>query len=516
MRNMKNLKNVLSISALALMTMLLFLACNDKLESNEGQLNTGDVDYTDTSEMILPLVGAYQTWATRGWEESLLLSVRGDDVNAGGLGDQQPFEATDKFTYDKDYWMYNALWNGHYQDIVGVNNALELIQQYKDFADESEYARADQYMAETKVFRAWLHFNLSRVWGDIFIINTAIPDEGIDEGVRTKAEVMQFVSDLMDEAMPYLPDMRPNERTDLPGGVTKYTALALKAMAQLELKNYQGVADATSAIINSNKFSLFPDFYELFKTDGELSNENLLEMQYSDYNTGTGDSFYHLYAPYGPQGWDPARENAEGGWGFYEPSLKFIKFMLDRGEMVRLQTSVNFTDRGIAEIQSDPNYATLPAWISNTTPDGDVLNDYARALFASGKHYLPSNQIIEGRNNYSAGKNFICIRYAEILLMHAEALTRGASGSGLTADQAVNMVRDRAGLTPLSGVTTAQVLDEKFAELGMEWGIRYYDMIRTENYSELSYDGRTFSPDKALLPYPQAQVDALPLGGDTN
>jgi len=100
--------------------------------------------------------------------------------------------------------------------------------------------------------------------------------------------------------------------------------------------------------------------------------------------------------------------------------------------------------------------------------------------------------------------------------MHAEALTRGASGSGLTADQAVNMVRDRAGLTPLSGVTTAQVLDEKFAELGMEWGIRYYDMIRTENYSELSYDGRTFSPDKALLPYPQAQVDALPLGGDTN
>ncbi len=84
----------------------------------------------------------------------------------------------------------------------------------------------------------------------------------------------------------------------------------MKALANLELKNYQGVADATGAIIASNKFSLYPDFYELFKKPGELSNENLLEMQFSDYNSGTGDTFYHLYAPFGPQNWTPARENA--------------------------------------------------------------------------------------------------------------------------------------------------------------------------------------------------------------
>src|SRR5690606_36515019 len=127
-------------------------------------------------------------------------------------------------------------------------------------------------------------------------------------------------------------------------------------------------------------------------------------------------------------------------------------------------------------------------------------------------HYLPSNQLTPGRTDYGAGKNMLVIRYAEILLMHAEALTHGASGNGMSADQAVNMVRARAGLGALSGVTTAQVMDEKFAELGMEWGIRYYDMIRMNNYSALSYDGRTFTADKKLLPYPQAQVDLLPLG----
>ena len=58
-------------------------------------------------------------------------------------------------------------------------------------------------------------------------------------------------------------------------------------------------------------------------------------------------------------------------------------------------------------------------------------------------------------------------------------------------------------------------MDEKFAELAMEWGTRYYDMVRLANYSALSYEGRTFTEDKIFLPYPQAQVDQLPiLGGN--
>jgi hypothetical protein len=128
-------------------------------------------------------------------------------------------------------------------------------------------------------------------------------------------------------------------------------------------------------------------------------------------------------------------------------------------------------------------------------------------------------QLTDGRNNYGAGKNFIVIRYAEILLMYAEAVTRGASATAIPADEAVNLVRERADMSPLSGVTTEQVLDEKFAELAMEWGIRYYDMIRLDKYQELSYDGRTFTAADEYLPYPQAQVDALPLEAtnvDTN
>lgn len=331
--------------------------------------------------------------------------------------------------------------------------------------------------------------------------------------LSSKDEIMQMISTWMDEAIPNLPAVRPNERTDVPGGVTKYTALAMKALANLELKNYQEVASATGEIISSGKFVLESNYYELFKIQGKLNNENIWEFQYSDLGQGTGDNYAYLYAFFGPQGWTPAVAGSGDGWGFYEPSLKYIKFMLDRGEKTRLETTVIFTNRGIAELTSDPAYSTLPAWISNTTPSGDVFNDYARALFASGKHYLPSNQLTPGRTDYGTNKNFTVIRYAEILLMYAEALTQGASGTAGTADQAVNLVRERAGLSPISGVTNDQVMDEKYAELAMEWGTRYYDMLRLGKTNELSYDGRSFSADKTFLPYPQNQVDLLPILG---
>ena len=234
-------------------------------------------------------------------------------------------------------------------------------------------------------------------------------------------------------------------------------------------------------------------------------------MQYSDLGQGSGDNYAYLYAFFGPQGWTPKVSGAGDGWGFWEPSMKYIKFMLDRGETIRLETSVIFTDRGIEEIKKDPKYANLPAWISNTTKSGDKFNDFARELFVSGKHYLPSEQLTPGRTDYGTNKNFTCIRYAGILLMYAEALTMGASGTAGTADDAINAVRARAGMTALSGVTDDQVMDEKYAELAMEWGDRFYDMVRLENYAALSYDGRTFTADKIFLPYPQNQVDQLPV-----
>ena len=433
---------------LAILVVVGIGACTDKLDEPELNNNfAGGTDFTDASGMIQSTVGAYEAFYSRGWEQPLIIAVRGDDVNAGGLGDQPEFSEMDKFNYSKDHWMVNSLWENIYADVISAHTAMEQIARYQEFGNESEIALGNQYIAEIQVLRAMMLFQISQVYGDVFIPESSDTELLLElESVPSKTEVMQHISDQMDLAIPLLPNVRPNERTDLEGGVTRFTALAVKALANQELGNYQVVADATGQIISSGKFSLYPDYYELFKTPGKLSDESILDLQYSDFNQGEGDRFAHLYAPYGPQNWTPAVEGSNSGWGFFEPSFKFIKFMLDRGETVRLETSVLFTDEGIAQLQSDPDYSTLPSFVSKTTRDGDVINDFARALFSSGKHYLPSNQLIEGRTAYGSNKNYPVIRYAEILLMYAEALTQGASGNALSADQAVNLVRERAGM----------------------------------------------------------------------
>lgn len=498
-------RNILYINLIvASLSLGALQSCDNRLNEELELYTESSVDYTSPEAAKGALIGAYATFQSVGWEQIPVISVRGDDVNAGGLGDQPGFADTDNYVYDNNNWMYNSLWKEWYQDIVNVTAQMEELEKFR--AGGVDGTLINQYQSEAKVLRAFMHLQLSKVFGDVIVMETL---DQTQLSIRTKDEVMAWISKEMETAIPNLQDLRPNQRTDLKGGITKYTALAIKAMADQELKDYVKVAESTGQIINSGKFTLFSDYYELFKIPGKLANENLFEIQYSDFGTASGISQNHLWGFYGPSSWQPAVSGSGAGWGFYEPSLKYIKFMLQRGEQKRLQTSVLFTNRGINKIKEDPAFATLPTWVSNTTPDGDVINDYTRAMFASGKHYLPSNQLTAGRTEYGSNKNLIVIRYAEILLMYAEAVTRGGSATAGTADAAVNLVRKRADLSPITGVTTDQVLDEKFAELGMEWGVRFYDMLRADKTSELSYDGKTYSADKKYLPYPLAQLDFI-------
>lgn len=475
----------------------------------ENQQIVEGTDYTQSQNMVLLLRGAYNELYDMQWETFPLISIRGDDIDVGGLGDQPVLAQVDSFRYDRNFWGFNSTWLNLYSDLIYWRGAIEEIQKYQEAGANA--AAAQQHIAEIKVMEGFELLLLARMWGSILIPQSSQPGALFNVELSSFEEVMQHVSNQMDEAIPLLSNLRPNQRTDIPGGITRYTALAVKAMANLELKNYPAVAEATGQIISSNLFSLEPDYYQLFKLPGKLNNENILEFQYSDYGNSSGTSNRFNWDFYGPGNWTPARSGASTGWGFWEPSQKYIKFMLDRGERLRLETTVLFTPRGIETLRKDPNYATLPSWISNTTREGDVFNNHARYQFLSGKHYFPSTQLTPGRTAYGENKNLIGIRYAEVLLMHAEALTNGASSTVMSATDAVNTVRNRANIGTLSNVTLEDVLDEKMAEFGSEWGIRFYDLIRHDRTGELSYGGRTYNVSNGrFYPYPLEQQGILP------
>lgn len=482
-------------------------SCDSLLdEPQETLILEEGVDYTNTALVNELIEGAYHGLYDIQWETFPLISVRGDDVNA--KGDQDSLWDTEDFNYDRSLWMYNSAWLNLYSDIINWYAAIEELERFKAAGANAD--EVDQYIAEIKVMQAFELLQLARVWGNILIPNSSQTTTLFETAITPFDNVMAHISDLMDEALPNLLDTAPHQRTYIRGGITRYTALAVKAMANLEIKEWQIVADATGEIISSNRFTLSPDYYTLFKTAGKLSSENILEFQFSDFGEGSGEDVNYLNQFFGPSNWTPVVNGVGTGWGFWEPSMKYITFMLDRGETVRLETSVLFTAEGIQNLEAEYD-GTLPPFISNTTREGDILgatdgSANPRSIFLSGKHYLPTTEMIPGRTTYGSNKNFICIRYSEILLMHAEALVNGGTGGTISADEAVNAVRNRVGLSSISGVTIDDVLDEKFAEFGMEWGIRFYDLVRHNKTNEL--DG--YSPDDRFLPYPLPQLDLLP------
>jgi len=504
------MKHFIKYFALVFLSGVLLISvpgCTDKLdEPFEDEAFTSDVDYTKGEDMILPLLGAYWGLYTRGWEDPVTLGIRGDDVNAAG--DQAPMQEQDNFQYLSSHWNLNAVWQGQYNDIITTFSAMDEIEKYREAANND--ALADQYIAECRTMRAYLYLKLAKAYGKIIVIDQL--DNIQNTPASNKEDVMQYIVDELNEVIPLLPDMNPNKRSDVRGGITRYTAYAIQALAYQEMEDYQGAANAAAAIISSGEYELSDDYYHLFKKAGKLDDEIILEFQYSDFGSPTGDRFGHLFAPFG-LAWNPARAGAGGGWNFYEPTKKYIKFMLDRGETVRLETSVEWTPEGMTEIANE--WGALPEWIDNTNREGDEFINNARKKWGAGKWIQPSTELTDGRNGPGSGKNMIIIRYAEMLLVYAEALTRGASSNiSMTADQAVNLVRARAGMDPLSGVSTQDVLNEKLAELGTEWDIRFHDMVRTENVSELSHEGKTFTMDKAYFPIPAAQLSELPQLGE--
>ncbi len=504
---MKPFKNIYNLLVLTFSATLL-VACVDALDQPlENQFLVEGTDYSESQNMVLLLYGSYAQLYGMQWETHPLLGVRGDDVNAAG--DQFPLIETDEFRYDRNFWMYNSVWLNLYSDLLYWHGAIEEIQKYQEAgADE---ANAQQYIAEIKVMQGFKMLQLVRLWGAILIPTESRPSHLFNVEISNFPEVLEHISAYMDEAIPFLPAVHPSDRSDVTGGITRYTALTVKAMANLELGNYPAVVAATDEIISSGMYELKEDFYNLFKIPGKLDRENVLEMQYSDFGQASGTVTRFNWNFYGPSLWTPAVAGAGGGWGFWEPTTKYIKFMLDRGERIRLETSVLFTPDGINEIRSDPDYSELPGWISNVTRDGDQFSNHPRYNFLSGKHYLPSVQLTPGRFTYGENKNFTAIRYAEILLMHAEAQVSGANSAVLSAEEAVNAVRARAGLDPAPMVDLDVVLDEKFAEFGMEWGVRFNDLIRHNRTEELNYGGRNFDLQRhRYLPYPLEQQDIIP------
>ena len=289
-------------------------------------------------------------------------------------------------------------------------------------------------------------------------------------------------------AIDKLPRMRPNQMEHL-GAVTAYTAEMLAAKVYLLKEDYAKVETLTDDIINNGNFSLYPDYYNLFKIPGKLCDESLFECQVTDFGNGSGeyvgvDQWFNFQ---GAALRDPASDKSIGGWNFIGYESEFVAWADARGESIRTETS--FLRAG---------QMTREGWQVGAT-SGTMTDCW------NGKAYLPYNQMTEGRTDYGANNNVRILRYAEVLLMNAEAKIR----QGKNGDSSYNLVRTRAEMPTKTGVTLDDVMDERRMELCSEWCTRYIDLVRTGKAATV-LGPKGWTAEKTYWPIPSNQLDDLP------
>lgn len=485
---MRNIMKVYSLLLIAVFA-LFITGCEEELNTRpEGTVPTIGIDYTKPENIFLSVSAAYASLRSYGAHVFPYIGafeIASDNADKGSTPeDNPPMLELDNLTYEADNGLVNDLWKGYFDIVSSANYSIHQMPLFEEAMLSSAnklYAR--QCQGEAKTIRAYAYFNLTRLFGRVPLIDTLLTAEQLAAvSQSTTGQLYAFIENDLEEAIQILP---PDYSSEWDGRITRYTAMALKAKVHLYQSEWDSVALLTDKIIASGRYDLLDDFREVFSVDGENSEESLFEIQSSTLGKTIGDQTFMEYAyVQGPRGNFPSSMQ---GWGFCTPSQNLIDFYSARGEVVRPATTLLY--RG-----------TL-------TPEGDSIRSGCVNPVYNGKVYTPSSYNIWNYNGYGFEYNLRILRYADVLLMYAEALVSGATIAtecGLSADDAVNLVRNRAGLNDLTGATQQDIWDERRAELAMEED-RFFDLVRT-GQAATALAGKGFVTGKhEVYPIPAAQ-----------
>lgn len=516
------MKNTYIISVALFFGLMINFSCAELEEEPVGLLSPEGF-YKTTDDVAIGINGSYSLVSHEnfwGRKLSLSLMLRGDMVAIGDLTTASRRIEVDQMNMGANNGMVSSFWPMGYQILAAVNYAIE----GANLVEASE-AELNPLIAEARFLRAFVHFHFVRLFGEIPYIDFAFSDPNLAYTLPQSSEddiYVGIVEDL-EFAKLWLPDM-PVTRTR-PG---KGTAASFLASVHLTLKDYQSAYDEAKYVIdNSGAFgySLEPDFADLFDPSiGAPSNEVILELDYigNDASTtpgslgGSNAAIDYLASVTGPR--KDERFSTGEGWSVAVPSLAAYN-SFDPQDYRR---AVSFDTLMIYEGADTPY-----------TDWGTISLNVARPHIA--KYFRKHGEMLgEGNPAVAAGANcrdsendYILMRYADVLLMAAEASNEINSGPNAESEGYVNMVRSRArreldsdpsndraipadvpgGLDQAS--FTTEVLNERRTELAFEFG-RWYDIKRRDlgvnAFGASGLEQQNFNPAKDYY-FPKFQQD---------
>ncbi len=430
---------------------------------------------------------------------SFATDVASDDADKGSnASDQAPAGlAFDQFNSDLNgnNFYVDRLWAGYYNGISAANQALRSLNK-ATFDD----ATKKTLTGEARFLRGYFYFNLVRLFGGVPKV-LRVPESNSDANssdFTTRAPKDSIYAAIIED-LQYAVDNLPLKggAGTQTGRANKGAAEALLAKVYLYKKNYQKAYDLTQDVIASGKYDLMTDYslnFESKKYDNNV--ESVFEVQ-TGANNDCNAAIPLYSVAMGP------RVGGQGGWrdlgfGLNTPSQDLAN-AYEPGD-VRKNASIIFIH---PTLHAGQDTGTL-LWDGFRVPTKDSVEN-ERYNYKAYFGRLKDPFCIDGGTDYLP-KNLKVIRFAEVLLIHAEAATQ----IGKTGD-AVNdiiRIRQRAGLLPVAAVTQQDVWKERRVELAMEQD-RFFDIVRQGRAGMLlRAQGKQFKDGiNEIYPIPQSQID---------
>ena len=567
---MKEIFNILCVGLVCCSATTLFTSCDDFLDEHKPQATLSDDQVKSPENAEAMAISAYAIFTSAEDINSSFsmwnFDVRSDDAYKGGNGtsDGDVFHQLEiQQGVLTTNWNINDMWVRLYNSLSRVNSAIALLKETDD-----SFTMKGQRLAEMKFLRAYGHFLLKRLYKNIpFVVNENLTYDEYNELSNTQYtndEGWQLIIDDLMEAYNTLPEVQQDK-----GRPTRAAAAAFLAkvylykayrqddahsnqVTSINQGDLEKVIEFTNPALYAN-YGLEADIHNNFRPEEEYENgiESIWAIQYSRNDGSTYGNLnwsYGLIPPNIPGATD-------GGCDFYKPSQNLVNAYRTGADGLPLLNNYNDKDYNLADDNADPRLfltVGMPGlpYMFNRNYMMEETSIWSRSnglygYYVSLKHNvdpaLIGSYLIKG-SYWASSMNRIVFRYADVLLMRAEALAQ--LGQADQAIDIVNQLRSRAATSTqmisnypntygvkmyISNYRGSYSKDEAIKivkmerrlEMGME-SERFFDLVRwgeaaqvlNKYYSEeidhcAIYSAAHFTADKdEYLPIPFSQISA--------
>ncbi|UMB54152.1 RagB/SusD family nutrient uptake outer membrane protein [Lutibacter sp. A64] len=496
----------MKIYKLLIVFVLIFAAsCSEDFVNNPPEDALTVDNFFNTDQQVLSSGSPMYGYPWFYFNEKFLISI-GDLYSGNAIGSYSDLAQFENFSVNGANQFANEGWDSLYNVVANANVLMHNLET-KVGADVSKEV-IDQVMGEAYFMRASAYFYLVRIWGAIPIIHSVDQINSKEPVYRNRVEdIYAFIIKDYEKAYSLLPSQWDANNQ---GRATKSACDGMLAKVYLAQGDYTNTNIYTTKVINSGLYSLMTNYQDLFNPVYNNNIESIFALQW----VACGDwGFQNVNQAYLAA--SPKLTQVGDGWGTFQPSIDLMNAYED-GDLRRYRTIMEPGSFYPELVTAEGGY---------TVPE-----DGLTSTIAGFRKYIVGSPDEGNVCFMSTDVNTNILRYADILLMHAESiLANNTSTTDQNALDAYNAVRTRAGLDAKDEITAEDIFNERRIEFVVE-GDYWFDLVRRDRVEALEiianqergvYQDRdiniiaskkvTPSESDFLLPIPSAETAKNPL-----